>query len=159
MPIPLCPGMRVDLSIRRDRGECTKTIFKCWIAHRLQTLMHGVIRSPPSDTAIIHSKDSGRIFFFGGSMFLIYCRPASIKAAGRDDATSLIAGGSTTTAVESLNCDDEITCSAPEISSYSSDERVYVTVKINPDRYTVNALPSDASQTIAFGPTSFVIRA
>eukprot|EP00956_Cyclotella_meneghiniana_P037799 scaffold144648_cov39-Cyclotella_meneghiniana.AAC.1 len=49
--------------------------------------------------------------------------PTSIKVAGRDDATSLIAGGSTTTAVESLNCDDEITCSAPEISSYSSDER------------------------------------
>ena len=127
MPIPLCPGMRADLSIRRDRGECTKTIFKCWIAHRLQTLMHGVIRSPPSDTAIIHSKDSGRIFFFGGSMFLIYCRPASIKATDRDDATSLI--GSTTTAVESLKRDDEIACSAPEISSYSSDERVYDSYK------------------------------
>eukprot|EP00956_Cyclotella_meneghiniana_P005167 scaffold6422_cov69-Cyclotella_meneghiniana.AAC.4 len=83
--------------------------------------------------------------------------PISIKAAGRDDATSLI--GSTTTAVESLKRDDKSACSAPEISSYSSDERVYVTVKINPDRYTVNALPSDASQTIAFGPTSFVIRA
>ena len=64
--------MRVDLSIRRDRGECTKTIFKCWIAHRLQTLMHGVIRSTPSDTAIIHSKDSGRIFFLGGSLFDVF---------------------------------------------------------------------------------------
>ena len=61
-------------------------------------------------------------------MFLIYCRPASIKAADRDEATSLIAGGSTT-AVESLKRDDEIACSAPEISSYSSDERVYDSYK------------------------------
>ena len=85
-----------------------------------------------------------------------------VKAADWDEATSLIGS---TTAVESLKRDDEITCSAPEISSYSSDERVYVTVKINPDRLTNNALPfiffsvTDASQTIAFGPTSFVIRA
>ena len=94
-------------------------------------------------------------------MFLIYCRPASIKATDPDDATSLI--GSTTTAVESHKRDDEIACSAPEISSYSSDERVYVTVKINPDRYTIAVhfffSVTDASQTIAFGPTSFVIRA
>ena len=73
-------------------------------------------------------------------MFLIYCRPASIKAADWDDATSLIAGGSTT-AVESLKRDDESACSAPETSPYSSDERVHVTVKINPNRLTNNALP------------------
>eukprot|EP00956_Cyclotella_meneghiniana_P023599 scaffold46220_cov34-Cyclotella_meneghiniana.AAC.1 len=61
--------------------------------------------------------------------------PASIKAADWDDATSLI--GSTTTAVESLKRDDEIACSAPKISPYSSDERVHVTVKINPNRLTI----------------------
>eukprot|EP00956_Cyclotella_meneghiniana_P026824 scaffold58990_cov85-Cyclotella_meneghiniana.AAC.2 len=84
--------------------------------------MHGVIRSPPSDTAIIHFKDSARL----------------VKAL---PVNHLLLLSSLRVPKElSLKRDDEIACSAPETSPYSSDERVHVTVKINPNRYTINAL-------------------
>eukprot|EP00956_Cyclotella_meneghiniana_P006033 scaffold7863_cov37-Cyclotella_meneghiniana.AAC.2 len=102
---------------------------------------------------------SDRIFGTNGNSTSTKDQFSLVKAADWDEATSLIGS---TTAVESLKRDDEIACSAPEISPYKPDERVYVPVKINPNRYTINALPfnfssvTDASQTIAFGPMSFV---
>jgi dynein heavy chain len=72
--------------------------------------------------------------------------------------------------------DSEIICTSPDFAKYGPDERVEVTVKIGPNRFTNNAIPfsffsvTDASQTVAFGPgildgvgsgkeTSFVIQA
>jgi len=75
-----------------------------------------------------------------------------------------------------LKGDSDIVCTAPDFMQYGPDEKVEVTVKIGPNRFTNNALPfsffsvTDALQTVAFGPgvlngiasgkeTSFVIQA
>eukprot|EP00956_Cyclotella_meneghiniana_P000319 scaffold383_cov20-Cyclotella_meneghiniana.AAC.1 len=168
-----------------------------------------IIPSPRSDTAIIHSKDSGRIYFFWRTglrngtticmpvMFLILLArhttfsprrqvplPEALNSylPARASRHHLLLLSSLRVPKERLRSrgilkgDDVIACSAPEFSSYDSDEPVHDTVRIGPNRFTNNAFPfnffsaTDANQTLAFGPgilsgigrdieTSFVIRA
>ena len=75
-----CPPCRTGRSLNqtRPRGMHQNNIqvLDCPSSADSNAWRHpeiaGTIPIPRSDTAIIHSKDSGRIFFFGGSIFDVY---------------------------------------------------------------------------------------